>query len=134
LVENVGRQIVAETNNADLGEFISEVYHKGHENFYENQRSEVTLWEVIHQAELALPVLESLYQATPLPFTIESNNQLRRLIALTGNNDLQIGDSSSIESNNQLRRLIALTGNNDLQIGDSSSAGFSLKHAAGGDR
>jgi hypothetical protein len=108
LVENVGRQIVAETNNADLGEFISEVYHKGHENFYENQRSEVTLWEVIHQAELALPVLESLYQATPLPFTIESNNQLRRLIALTGNND--------------------------LQIGDSSSAGFSLKHAAGGDR
>ena len=107
LVESVGRQIIAETGNSDLGEYISEVYHKGHENFYENQRSEETLREVIDQAELALPVLESLYEAPPRPFTIASNTQLRRLRALTDNDDLQIGDTSPV--------------------------GFSLKHPPDGD-
>ena len=96
LVENIGRQVVAESQNSDLGEYISEVYHKGHENFYENQRSEETLSEVIVQAELALPVLESLQHDVPRPFTIESNNQLRRLRALTANPNLQVGDSSPV--------------------------------------
>ena len=105
LVEGVGRQIVAETGNSDLGEYISEVYHKGHENFYENQRSEATLREVIDQAERAIYTLESLYEAVPRSFTISSNTQLRRLRALTGNDELQIGDSSPV--------------------------GFSLKHEAG---
>ena len=96
LVESVGRQIVAETHNSDLGEFISEVYHKGHENFYENQRSEETLNEVIDEAELALAILEALQGTAPHPFTIASNTQLRRLMALTGDNGLQIGDTSPV--------------------------------------
>jgi hypothetical protein len=96
LVENVGRQIVAESLDTDLGVFISEVYHKGHENFYENQRSEQTLREVIDEAEQALPVLEALQSAAPRPFTITSNTQLRRLMALTGNNNLGIGDTSPV--------------------------------------
>ena len=107
LVESIGRQIVAETADSDLGEYISEVYHKGHENFYENQRSEETLGEVIRQAELALSVLESLHGTRPRPFAIGSNNQLRRLRALTGNAELQVGDSSPV--------------------------GFSLKHAPDSD-
>ena len=96
LVENVGRQIVAETLDTDLGEFISEVYHKGHENFYENQRSEGTLNEVIAEAEQALAILEVLLVTAPHPFTIASNAQLRRLVALTGDNNLQIGDTSPV--------------------------------------
>lgn len=96
LVESVGRQIVAETGDSDLGEYISEVYHKGHENFYENQRSEATLREVIDQAERAVYVLESLYESIPRSFTISSNTQVRRLRALTGNDDLHIGDSSPV--------------------------------------
>jgi hypothetical protein len=105
LVENIGRQVVAESQNSDLGEYISEVYHKGHENFYENQRSEETLSEVIAQAELALPILDSLQHSVPRPFTIESSNQLRRLRSLTANPNLQLGDTSPV--------------------------GFSLKHPAG---
>ena len=96
LVENIGRQIVAESLNTDLGEFISEVYHKGHENFYENQRSEETLKEVIEEAEQAAPLLEALQGEAPRQFTIASNTQLRRLRDLTGNNDLQIGDTSPV--------------------------------------
>ena len=96
LVESIGRQVVAETSDSDLGEYISEVYHKGHENFYENQRSEDTLNEVIRLAELALPVLESLQGSSPRTFTIESNNQLRRLRALTGNQNLEVGDTSPV--------------------------------------
>ena len=96
LVESIGRQVVAESQNSDLGEYISEVYHKGHENFYENQRSEETLSEVIAQAELALPILNLLQHSLPRPFTIESNNQLRRLRALTANSNLQLGDTSAV--------------------------------------
>ena len=96
LVESIGRQIVAETLDTDLGAFISEVYHKGHENFYENQRSEQTLQEVIAEAEQAAPILEALQGTAPQPITISSNTQLRRLMALTGNNNLQIGDTSPV--------------------------------------
>ena len=95
-VENIGRQIVAEYQDSDLGEAISEVYHKGHENFYENQRSHETLREVLARAEEALPTLEVLQRAAPRPFTIASNNQMRRLIALTGNVELRVGDTSPV--------------------------------------
>jgi uncharacterized protein (UPF0332 family) len=74
LVENIGRQIVAEALDTDLGEAISDVYRLGHENFYENQRSEETLRYVVAQAEEALPVLEALQQENPRSFTIASNN------------------------------------------------------------
>ena len=106
LVENIGRQIVAETGDSDLGEYISDVYRLGHENFYENQRSEDTLLYCITQAEAALPLLETMQYEAPRSFTISSNNQLRRLIELTRIRELRIGDSSPI--------------------------GFSLKHTSGG--
>ena len=96
LVHNVGRQIVSEFQDTDLGEAISEVFHNGHQNFYENQRSLAELRETIRFAEEALPVLEALQHANPRLFTITSNTQLRRLRALTGNNDLQIGDTSPV--------------------------------------
>ena len=95
-VESIGRQIVAEYLDTDLQEALSDVYHKGHENFYENQRSIETLREVIEAAEEALPTLEALQQSNPRPFTITSNTQLRRLRALTGNNSLEIGDTSPV--------------------------------------
>ena len=95
-VENIGRQIVAEYQDTDLGEAISEAYHKGHENFYENQRSHQTLREVLARVEEALPQLEALQDTAPRAFTIASNNQLRRLMALTGNRELEIGDLSLV--------------------------------------
>ena len=96
LVEYIGRQIVAESLDTDLGEAISDVYRLGHENFYENQRSEGTLAYCITQAETALPVLEALQEEFPKSFTISSNNQLRRLMELTRNRDLNVGDSSPV--------------------------------------
>ncbi len=106
LVESIGRQIVAEYQDTDLGEAISEAYHKGHENFYENQRTEDTIREVIDRVQEMLPTLEALQNESPKSFTIASNNQLRRLINLTGNQQ--------------------------LQIGDTSPAGFSLRHSSNG--
>ena len=106
-IENIGRQIVMEFQNALLGEDISEVFHNGHKNFYENQRTIDEMRETIEAAEEALPMLEVLQQEVPRPFTIISSRQLRRLRALTGNNDLQIGDSSPV--------------------------GFSLKHTTNGE-
>ena len=98
---------MAEFHDTELGYAISDVFHNGHGNFYENQRSLSEMRETIRMAEEVLPVLESLQRAEPRNFTIASNTQLRRLKALTGNDDLQIGDTSPV--------------------------GFSLKHSAGGD-
>ena len=95
-IEYIGRQIVAELQDIELGEAFSDVYYKGHQNLYENQRGYDDLREVIRAAESALPKLAALQDAPPRPFTIESNNQLRRLMALTGNEELQLGDYSPV--------------------------------------
>ena len=105
LIENIGRQIVVEFENVELGQLISDAYHNGHRNFYENQRTKEEIRDTIASAEEALPVLEALQRTQPRPFTIASNSQLRRLRDLTGDSDLQIGDSSTV--------------------------GFSLKHKSG---
>ena len=104
-IENIGRQIVLEFGDVELSELLSEVYHNGHQNFYENQRTLAEMRGTIDAAEQALHALEGLQQMLPQPFTITSSTQLRRLRALTGNEQLQIGDTSPV--------------------------GFSLKHAAG---
>ena len=91
-IENIGRQIVAEFHDTELGYAISDVFHNGHGNFYENQRSLSEMRETIRMAEEVLPVLESLQRAEPRNFTIASNTQLRRLKALTGN-ESKNGDS-----------------------------------------
>ena len=95
-IENIGRQIVVEFDDAELGNFIAETFQNGHRNFYENYRTIEEMKITIEAAEEALPVLEALQQVAPRPFTIVSNTQLRRLRALTGNDELQIGDSSPV--------------------------------------
>ena len=95
-IENIGRQIVVEFDNAELGNFIAETFQNGHRNFYENYRTIEEMRITIEAAEEALPMLEALQRDNPQPFTISSNAQRRRLMALTGNGDLQIGDSSPV--------------------------------------
>ena len=95
-IENIARQIVIEFEDARLGQAISDVFHNGHRNFYENQTTFDEMRDTIEAAESALPTLEALQRAEPRPFTIDSNAELRRLRALTGNDDLQIGDTSPV--------------------------------------
>ena len=95
-IENIARQIVIEFEDARLGQAISDVFHNGHRNFYENQTTFDEMRDTIEAAERALPTLEALQSEDPRPFTIDSNAELRRLRALTGNNSLQIGDTSPI--------------------------------------
>ena len=97
-IENVGRQIVVEFDNAELGNFIAETFQNGHRNFYENYRTIEEMRITIEAAEEALPMLETLQQEPPRPFAITSNTQLRRLRALTGNDELQTGDTSPVGS------------------------------------
>ena len=95
-IEYISRQIVAELQDIELSEALSDVYYKGHQNFYENEWGFDDLREVIRAAESALPKLAALQEAPPRPFTITSNHQLRRLMALTGNEGLQLGDYSPV--------------------------------------
>ena len=95
-IENIGRQIVVEFDNAELGNFIAETFQNGHRNFYENYRTIEEMRTTIEAAEEALPMLEALQGINPRPLTITSNTQRRRLMALTGNDDVQIGDTSPV--------------------------------------
>ena len=104
-IEYIGRQIVVEFDNAELGNAIAEAFQNGHRNFYENHRTIEEMRITIEAAEEALPMLEALQHADPNSFTVASNTQLRRLRALTANDDLQMGDTSPV--------------------------GFSLKHSSG---
>ncbi|MCY4559881.1 MAG: hypothetical protein OXF79_26690 [Chloroflexi bacterium] len=95
-IHYVGLQILAESPNVDLQDAISEAYRVGHENFYENHRHPEELAEMLDKVEDVMPILESMPEAPPRPFTIASNAQLRRLRSLTGNESLQLGDASAV--------------------------------------
>ncbi len=98
-LESIAHHVMAEYpgeyDPAQFGVGLAVAY-KGHENFYENYREDYEIEEAIEGAEQVLPVLESLIGEAPRPFTITSNSQLRRLKELTGNNQLQIGDTSDV--------------------------------------
>ena len=95
-LEYIGRQIDMEFNPPGLGFALSEVYNKGHVNFYENQRSFEEIRDVIEEVEELLPLLEAIQAEPPRPFAITSNTQRRRLAELTGNRGLQVGDASPV--------------------------------------
>lgn len=95
-IHNVGLQILAESPNVDLQEALSEAYRVGHQNFYENYYHPEELAEMLDKVEDVIPVLLSLPDAPPRPFTIASNTQLRRLRLLTGDDSLQLGDASAV--------------------------------------
>ena len=89
--------------DSDQVQALSEAYRVGHENF----RSPEELSEMIDGVERVAEALIDLTTMPPRTFTITSNTQLRRLRRLTGNDSLEIGDTSDV--------------------------GFSLKHGRGED-
>ena len=97
-LQSLGSHLAAEY--PDIGvrilQALSDAYHKGHENYYENQRGLREVREAVEGVEEIIPILERLAQEQPRPFTIESNSQLRRLRVLTGRDDLKVGDSSEV--------------------------------------
>ena len=95
-IHNVGLQILAESPNVDLQEALSAAYRVGHENFYENYYRPEELAEMMDKVEDEMPVLLSLLDTPPRPFTITSNTQLRRLRSLTGDDSLRLGDTSAV--------------------------------------
>ena len=95
-LESIGRHIVAEYGQPQLGNAISDAYHKGHRNFYENQTTLSELQETVEQVEEVLPLLDSLDFAAPMPFAITSGSEARRLREVTGNGALKPGDTSEV--------------------------------------
>ena len=90
-------QIVMEYGfDGDQSNALSLAYFVGHENFYENHRSREQLAEMMDRVEDVLPDLIDLTAMPPRPFTITSNTQMRRLRRLTGNESLEIGDTSDV--------------------------------------
>ena len=75
---------------------LSDAYRVGHQNFYENYHRPEELADMIDRVEDLLPYLIQLTATPPGPFTITSNTQLRRLRRLTGDEGLEIGNSSPV--------------------------------------
>ena len=96
-VRDVMRQISLEYRlDPYQHEALVDAYRMGHENFYENQRTQEELSDLIDRVEEIVPVLNALTTEPPRPLEITSNTQLRRLQRLTGNEDLQIGAVSAV--------------------------------------
>ena len=97
-LQSLGQHLAAEYPEVGIPLLtaLSNAYHKGHENFYENRRRLREVREAVEGVEETIAILERLAEEAPRPFTIESNSQLRRLRALTGDEGLQVGDSSAV--------------------------------------
>lgn len=103
-LESIGQHIRAEYPDYSSGDFVaamSDAYHKGHKNFYENWLDTDEVEETVDGVERILPVLESIGSESPRYFRINSNSQRRRLVELTGNRELQIGDESPVGFSNR---------------------------------
>ena len=110
-LEYIGKHIVVEFNEPELANTLSDAYYKGRRNFYENQTSVRALTETIGAVEEALPVLEALQDEGPRPFAIQSEQQRRRLVEITGNPDLRIGDTSPVGFSKRHHSLDPTNGN-----------------------
>lgn len=98
-VQQAGYQLMAEYPDyrpTDLSVAFTNAYFKGHENFYENQYDVEDIEEAITSVEEVLPLLEAIHSEVPRPFTITSNIERKRLAELTGDNSLQVGDTSPV--------------------------------------
>ena len=81
---------------AAFQEALTEAYRVGHENFYENHRSEQDIADTIDAVEAILPRLDRIASSPFRPFTIANGKQLGRLAALTGRTDLIVGMPSDV--------------------------------------
>ena len=101
-LDSIGRQIRAEypdLSSQSLADALSDAYHVGHENFYENRYDSDEIEALVDSVDRELPALERLAEEAslrPRPFEIESIGQRRRLREITGDNTLNIGDKSSV--------------------------------------
>ena len=85
-----------EPDSVGFSEALSNAYRIGHENFYENHRSEEEIAAAINAVENILPRLERIASSPFRPFTIASGGQLERLETLTGRKDLRVGMPSDV--------------------------------------
>ena len=102
-IRDIGSMVAWEYQNHDLSELFGEVYHVGHENYYENQHGQEELESLLDDLEEMLPTLIALTTEPPRPVTIDSNNRARRLQRLTGRSDLAVGDFSDVGFSNRHR-------------------------------
>ena len=92
----VAGQIAAESDNGELGTELGTVYFLGHENYYENSRTQREVREAVAAADSALPKLKKIAESPPGEFTIRSENALQRVRSLTRNQSHEMGDTSKV--------------------------------------
>ena len=96
-VYDVASQITLEYDfDGDQVRALSDAYRVGHQNFYENYHHAEELADMIDRVEGLMPHLIRLTTTPPRPCTITSNTQLRRLRRLTGDDGLEMGDTSPV--------------------------------------
>ena len=100
MLREVGRQAAMELGDQKLSgpllDAVGDAFNVGHLNFYENQHPTERLADVIEQVEFALPHLDYLLDTPPPLARIDSEREAERLRRLTGNPNLQVGDTSEV--------------------------------------
>ena len=94
-VLDIGGQIGQEYN-LPAAATATEKANALHRNFYENNDNAAVIEETIIIIEDVLPDLEDARLGPPRPYTISHRSDRNRLRRLTGNRDLEIGDTSPV--------------------------------------
>ena len=94
-VLDTGHHIGKEYGHPDISS-ATHIADSLHRNFYENNSNAEMIESAINLIEDILPDLEALRTDAPRPFTVVLRNDRERLRRLTGNRNLEIGDSSPV--------------------------------------
>ena len=95
-LREVASQIAAESGDSRLATELGNVYFMGHENYYENSRTQREVRVAVRGATYAIPKLKEIAERPPGEFTIESENDLTRIRYLTRNQSHEMGDTSKV--------------------------------------
>ena len=98
-VGHIARQLAAEYDDLEIIDaFVGA--DNGHRNFYDNEMSPPEIEGILTVIGNVLPVLEQALQERPRNFTIANVDQRWRVRTLTGQQTLEVGDSSPVGFSN----------------------------------
>ena len=101
-VEDIGRHLVKEYDDARIGTGLADAYFRGHKNFYENTETDEEIEVAIESVEVALPLLENILAGPRAPSQSRPGATSGAWSRITGKDadEFAIGETSPVGFSN----------------------------------